>query len=384
MISFDHELDWKLQTPFTYSASALKINNELTINQGGVGWTDGAFDRTGGEATTPYAIDNSSGMYTRRIGVLYDLGGYYDLNKTSLYVSDKDINDKRYLLGVSVYGGPVADATLLSNRIGFGGGTTGRVDINVATSTSVRYVMVVFDKLGTDNWCDQDHLSHTAACVPVEGADKYCAYTNGAVHMTEVEIYGEEGEDPTSEVNYTDTKTDVTVNVLTYNNPAAVDSIRITTKALTDSQKKAVEGFAMFAPNGLYQIDFLDKDGNVITDMSGRQVTISVPFVNGDECLAYYTEEDGLVVLDSEIDTANNLIVYTCEENQVFSEYLLLTMTAPDSDTDTNDTNATTDTDVTDDGGKNVDTGVAFPVSIMGLVAISTIAAVISRKRYLF
>jgi hypothetical protein len=196
-VHLSHTLDWSAPAPFTYSSDSMNIGGAMSDGmepdwraKGQAVYTDGVKESFTEGTVDNFAIDNSGSMKTSRIGLLFDLGGLYDLSKINLYSFSDAISAKRYILNFSVYAGAAADGTLLANRIGYGGGKDIVESADLTSSSSVRYILITFDKMGSDPWCTLDHQSHDANCIPATGAEAYCVYSNGAVYLSEIELIG--------------------------------------------------------------------------------------------------------------------------------------------------------------------------------------------------
>lgn len=376
VIHIAREMSWTDSLPYTYDPSAYSVYQESMLDsQGKIAWTDGDLETRAG-AGGAYMVNNPN-MLTTRAGVLYDLGGFYDLNQVEFYISDKDANtDKRYILGVSVYAGPVADSSILNNRIGYGGGKTDHLSVEVSTTESVRYILFMFDRMGTDTWCTEKHVAatHPATCVPVEGAEKYCVYSDGGIFLTELEVYGTEGANPTQEFSAKDTATGLEIQVVTHDNDVAVEGYKLTKLELTPAQEKMVEELEVEAPNGLYHIDLLDAQGNVITDMSGRQMTLR-KLVDGEEYFAYYTPDTGIVIYDAPIDLETGYMTWIFEEGSAYFDILVLDAGdgyLPDYSGEEEEPDGAADS-----GDEDIpDTGAAFPAAVLGLAGAAAAALV--------
>ena len=341
---------------------------------------------------------------TTKIGLLYDLGGWYDLTKTAMYFSTQlnsnnaAVNpggrkdDGRDCQQYSVYGGPLKNSSILDNKLVTVNNeemeASMEADITM-TGDSVRYIMIVFDKLPT-----QAGTSMSTGCV----------------YMSEVEVFGTEGVEPEIPVNLdfeievTDEETGITFKIVSQGNPVEVAGVQVTKKDLTTVQQGAVSEYGLFAPYGVYHFDLLGADGNVIQDMTGRTVTVSIPYIDGTEVLSYYNADDGLVVLDANTDTENELIIYNFAQGEVYFDLMMLTVEDVNNngggseekpgdnkdDSDINDENNNDDGDIRNENnndGSNInnednnDTGVAIPVIAMVLVGVSAGIAFVIRKK---
>jgi len=197
----------------------------------------------------------------------------------------------------------------LDNRIGTGGGKGKKETATLHSDDPVRYILIMFDKIGTDSWCSSQHISHPnpEQCTPVSGAERYCPYTNGAIYLSEIALYGEEREDPTTNFIYTDAATGITLEAVTLLKEE-INSCKVTKKALTAVQSNELIEMEMKAPYGLYDVEFFLSGGRKITDMSGRTVKVTIPWELGSAILSYYSMLDGILIppayASDETDTA--------------------------------------------------------------------------------
>jgi hypothetical protein len=329
LVRIEHPMDWSATKPLTYDPVTMRIMN-LSGNEARAKtvWTDGDL----AEPSPSLEIDNTSQQFNMRIGVLYDLGGFYEPSSIDICSTEAIVKAGRSNISISVYGGAFEDSSILENRIGYGGSKDKAINsISLSSKVSVRYILIMFEKMGSDSWCTDKCVGkdHTKDCTPVPGADRYVQWSNGAIYVTEIRMFGNEAEDPTTTKEYEDTSTGITISVIS-NGVTPIDEIKITKNELTDLQKADVRSYDLFAPNGLYHVEFFDVDGKRITDMNNRTITISIPLVYGDEVFAYYSEDEGVIVVDAEIDMDTNSMSYTFVD--LFSGKILM-LSMSDSET---------------------------------------------------
>ncbi|MBR2338004.1 MAG: hypothetical protein IKA63_00880, partial [Clostridia bacterium] len=122
-------------------------------------WEAALYD--GDTNTTPYKQAQANQWYTGiasssagsstitdyRKGLMYDLGGYYDLVKITLSWG----SDQRVAEIFSVYAGNVPDKSILGNCVGVGTTSSNTAQsVSVNLSGIARYVLIMFDKQTTD------------------------------------------------------------------------------------------------------------------------------------------------------------------------------------------------------------------------------------------
>lgn len=136
---------------------------------------------------------NASTTNTRRIAIMYDLGGKYELENVSVSVPLSHISStaKRYIHAFSVYGGNTASVTELLNGdpIATGGGKTAKVSAKVSSDTPVRYMLITFNILGSDNFTGTD------ATNPNFTTSDFSASKNGLVYLSEIAVDGYAADD---------------------------------------------------------------------------------------------------------------------------------------------------------------------------------------------
>ena len=371
---FDYESkDFELQSAFEDSIVA--------------GWTDGDYTTGNDNMNFGYNPGLGSAHQTElRSGLLVDLGGFYDLTTVALNVAEKHIGSKRYLYDVSVYAGAVNDGSILNNRIGHGGNTSQQVAMGAQTTTSVRYVLFMFNRLGTDPGNLNDgsptpggtYYSMGDQAKNLDKALEGCSWANGAFVFSEVEIFGTEGVDPTDTDTATDAESGVSVQIVTYDNQVHVGKIVLTEGTFTDAQKTSINNDGMY-PTKTFSFKILDENDQEITDLSGRQCKISIPMTNGE--FVYKVKADGtLEAILTDVDMDTNSMVFSCSGDEIFSTFAIATFTPPEEDNgDTDDTGNAGDTDGSE-GTENPPTGHAAPVAVMALLAMSGAAIFVTRK----
>ncbi len=349
-----HDLDWgDTEADYDYKAEDLEIQTGEYIATAAPVWTDGKFDAEG--AHNP---GRNAAVHTKkRYAFVYDLGGYYTLNEVAVYQLAKTCKDQalggdgRMIYGMSVYAGVVDDGSILNNRIAYyESDATDQTSIKMAVTSEkvVRYVMIVWNLLGSDPGNTRDGLGSPVGTITADSLTG-CSWANGGIWLSEIEVRGEEAEDPTDTKQFTDAETGIKVDMITYDNNVKVESMVVTKKELTPAQKTVIEeDEGLYAVNGLYNIVFKDAQGNPVTDMSGRKFTISVAMELGDESVYVLDAAAVPVYLPTVFDLDNNLLTYTCENGEYYFDYIVATTTAPEED-DTNNDNTNNDNTNNDD-----------------------------------
>ncbi len=367
MVFIEHAFSWTDsfdKGSFNYTSDKFKPQSELA-EATFEAWTDGD------GSTTAYWSSGitSKNNIEKRKGILFDLGGFYDVSEIELDVA-LVVPDGRYVYDYTVYGGAVADGSLLTNLISHGGSTEEMLSSKVTYNKSIRYVLIVFNKLGTDPGnLNDDGTRSLADKVNKKGALKGCTWADAGIYLGEVSIYGKEGVDTTSTVTYTDPDSGVKVEVITYDNDVLIEKIAVSRVPVTDIQKGAVKLDAMYVLGDAYKIEFYDKDSNLVTDMKGRQFKVYFPMYYGDET-GYAVNADGSVEqLVLALDMDNNQLVYSSTPERSIFSFIIASYTEP---TESN----SQDNDKADTDNVNIKVDVVLIVvsAVSALLVIGSIA----------
>ena len=190
-----HPMDWTAAVPFTYNPVNFSFGPAVPS------WVSGYFDGEFADTNGGMGLDlaymaiggggNSGAHLTYRSGLLLNLGKARDVNELKIYPMTGGWGGN--VLGFSVYGGNQPDSTLLSNCIGFGGGT-GTQSAELSSAEEIQYVLIMFDKLDTDNWCtNPDHYTwvgtHDEHCTVATGAQRFAGVSDGGIRLQEIELY---------------------------------------------------------------------------------------------------------------------------------------------------------------------------------------------------
>ena len=408
----EHELDWSDSfengdydyTPEDFSIYATEVGDKFST-----GWVNGEY-----EEEMCWAHGFVEKNITHRRAILIDLGKFYDVSAVQVSISKKNQEQsRRYIYDYSVYGGPAADSSLMNNLIGHSGGTNQHEVATTTSTKSIRYVLLVFNKLGTDpgnlndQYAEGGNYDSLGGNVNREGALPGCTWADAGLWFSELEVYGTEGVDPTDTDTVTDEESGVEFSVLTYDNDTYIETMKIVRNAVTAEQKAVLEPDALY-PVGdeSYKLVCYDAQGNVIDDFTGRQITITVPYVNFDEALFAVDAEGAIAIVDFFATDDLMAITYSCSGEAVATEYIVVTATEPEVDDNTgnntgdnntgdnntgdnntgdNNTGDSTGDNVGDNAGEgeateNPETGYTAPVAVAAMLALSGAALFMTRK----
>ena len=352
ILSTGFDFSWDAAYPFTY-------NTDTTLDKENFSKTEmeKLKDCFNGKYDDLFLHQLSGGGGTsHRRGILIDLGDYYDLNGIKLFIpDDKDAKDdtsqitylRRYLYNYSVYGGVIDNEKILLNPIGYGGEayefeqrkkralTANDVTASgykhkseftseLTSSDSVRYLVVMFDKLGAD----VGNLNDTKFNTTITGTKNAlpgCSWANSAFALSEIEVYGKKGTNPTQTLVETNEEYGVAVEVVTYANSEKLEKINITAAPMDESQKGVLMEYGLTSAFGMFNIEFLNASGKP-ANMEGRLVTIKFKMEMGDEMLFTLDEAGNLIPLDSELySIEDDSLVYSSEGENIICNFLVAT-----------------------------------------------------------
>jgi len=375
MALIEHEFSWTdsfEKGSYDYAVEDFSLQSEMDVSVYGK-WVDGKADTT---AYWAHGISSKQNI-THRRALMIDLGGFYDVNEL---VMDAMTSTGRYIYDFTVYGGMVADASIMNNRIGHGGDDGEFVSSILDSKKSVRYILIVFNKQGTDPGNLDDDGRSLRDQIDTTGALKGCTWADAGVYIGDISLYGKEGVDTTETLTYTDPDTGIKVEVITYDNPVSIASIAIKRTPISDIHKGMITLDAMYPLGDGYRIEFYDKQGNLVTDMSGRQFKVSFPMEYGDE-VAYTIDEDGsLRLLNLALDMDEGTLVYASSPNDIIFDFIIASYTEPE----TEDDGDKSETDKKDGGG--LSTTALLAIVIAGAVviiagAITVLLIVLKRRK---
>lgn len=129
---------------------------------------------------------NRSSVTETRQAVMVDLGGYYVLDSMTLFSTPKRFSDGRYIYEYTVFAGNSSDANdlLKSTNVSYGSSRTASIGNEFTSADSVRYLLIVLDRVGTDPSADYYGNANTLTVKNNSGSNA------GLVYLTELEIYG--------------------------------------------------------------------------------------------------------------------------------------------------------------------------------------------------
>lgn len=368
MIFVKHDFSWSdsfEKGSYDYKSGDYEISSEISSTTFEA-WTDGKGD------TMAYWSSGISAKYniTKRKGVLFDLGGFYDISDVEIDVAAVT-GDRRYVYDYTVYGSAVNDGSILSNLIGHGGSTEEMLSSKITYNKSVRYVLIMFNKLGTDPGNLNDSGTQSLASkVDKTGALPGCTWADSGIYLGEVSIYGKEGTDTTSKIDYTDEDSGVKVEVITYDNDVTIESIKINRKPVSELHKSTISLDAMYPLGDSYNIEFFDKDGNKVTDMKGRQFKVYFPMYYGDEA-CYVLNADGTIEqIDLALDMDNNMLVYSSSPEKQYYDFIIASFTNPETEDAPSDKETDVKKDKTD---REVDVVLIVVISVACAIVIGSV-----------
>ena len=97
-------------------------------------------------------------------------------------------------------------------------------------------------------------------------------------------VSGRIAEDVGAVLSFTDEATNIKVNIMQQNDNdvyAGVSSIKVTPANVKLSEKESLQPYSMMIHGKKYDIKLLDRKGNVVNDIGGRNVTVFVPVPEG-------------------------------------------------------------------------------------------------------
>lgn len=337
MVYINHEFSWNdsfENGSYDYKSSDFNLQAAITDTTW-LAWSDG-------DANTDASWSNGRGKaenFNTRYGLLFDLGEFYNVSEIEIDSAARHWSSGRYIYDFTVYGGAVADGSIMNNLIGHGGSKEQVNAVKLDVDKSIRYLLIVFNKQGVDpgNLNDGDLKGSGGDKLDRTNALKGCTWADSGIYLAEVSLFGKKGTDPTDIVTYTDADSGVKVEIITYNNSVLVDSIKIVRTPITKIQKGTISLDAMYPLGDSYKIEFYDNNGNVITDMTGRQFSVWFPMLYGDEILYGIDSEHTMSVINTKLDVANNSIVYTTSPEKQIFDFILASYTNPDFDNSTSD-----------------------------------------------
>ena len=243
---------------------------------------------------------------------------------------------------------------------------------------SIRYILIVFNKQGSDPGNLNDDGRSLRDQIDTTGALKGCTWADAGVYIGDISLYGRAGTDTTETVTYTDPDSGVKVEVITYDNPVAIGSISIDRTPISEIHQGMISLDAMYPQGDGHHVNFFDKEGNPVTDMNGRQFKVSFPMEYGDE-VAYTIDEDGsLRLLNLALDMDEGTLVYASAPNDIIFDFIIASYTEPELD----DEGETTETE--DEGG--LSTAMLLTIVIAGAViiiggAVTVLIVVLKRRK---
>ncbi|MBQ9963992.1 MAG: hypothetical protein IJP14_02600, partial [Clostridia bacterium] len=339
-----HAMSWAdTEKDYDYVADDLTIGNGDFLTEGALKWTDGVkVQAADSNESVIGAFNPGRGQLehkTHRYAFLYDLGGFYNLSEIDIYQDEKKIHtvfeggSGYAIYSLSVYAGVADDGILMENRVAYYESVVPNAEIKlpVTSDKPFRYVLLVWNKMGTDPgnlWDGYD--VETKKQDPVGTITKHSlpgsTWANSGVFLNEIEVRGTPMQDPTDTRDFTDEETGINVHMITYNNDVKITSMQVVKKELTEHQLRVIEEEeGLFAPNGLYHLLFFDANGNAVTDMSGRKYTITFPLINGDETVYVLNSLMLPVYLQADFDLDNNQLVYDCQNGNYYFDFIVAT-----------------------------------------------------------
>ena len=265
-------------------------------------------------------INNHANIVNRRLALLVDLGGRYDIDGIKLRAPALQ---QHAFYDYTVFAGTIDDATELATDKYRVGQYTSTVQTSVAaldfnTAKNVQYVLIIFNKLSTDPG---------SAGSPTDGmyGSDTCAtsYADGTVKLSELEIFGTENDEYMFR-RYVDADTGVTVTMLGVKGSAVIDSFELVKKNLTAAQRSVIQNRDGRIPvDGLYHLAFKDDQGQEITDLSGWDCTVTLPLTNGSEYLYMLNDKQAPIRAAATVDYQKELMTYTLADGEAQADFIL-------------------------------------------------------------
>lgn len=404
LVHTDHPFSWS-DTPedYHFTAEGTSFNEELTGSELATFLTDGVTKDVRdekGQLVTQFRSHGrgSSINLERRMGYLYDLGGYYNLEALTLSLGEFNRASGRVVYSFSVYTGLFPNTKIINNFVGRGIGTEFDTEVTARLKADkpARYVMIIMEMQGTDpgNLNDSDPAASGLAIS--EDSRTGCVWADSGIYLNEIELFGEETESPIEETTFSGAQTGsadtgVSVQILTYDNPVKIASMKLSKVPLTAMQKAVIQQEGMEAATEVYHIDFFNAAGERIVDMNGRQITVSVPMKTGTESLFGLNAMGQTVALDFGVDTDTNMLTYTFGDDiPAYFDFIMADFESgeidPPDETDPPENNDPTGGfgggDPTDgDDVSNTETGTAAPIAALAAAAGSGALALAVRKK---
>jgi len=375
IVFLDHEFGWPdsfEKGSFDYQTKDFHIQSQMDKQLYGK-WIDGDSE------TMDYyssGITSKNNLIYRK-GILFDLGDFYDLSEFELEIP---AFDGRYVYDYSVYAGMVPDSSILNNLIGHGGSDEPILTSKLNSNKSVRYVLVTFNKLGTDPGnLNDDGTRSLASSVDRTGALPGCTWADSGVYIYEISLYGTKGIDTTETLTYTDKESGVEVKVVTYDNPVSIKKIAVLRNKIVDIYNGILLLENLYPIGDSYRIEFYDENGNVVTDMKGRQFTVSFPMEYGDEVVYRINEDGSIEKMNLAIDMDTAMLVYASSPDEIVYDFIVASYTEPTKEVEKQKISVKNDS-VFDD----VDVIIAFIASaVIIIAAISVMIVVLKRRGYI-